>query len=141
LFFAASTFIVSCLRKIQQCVSVCNRRQRHADEPRFMLSDTANMLTLKEITSNTRQTTTEDCTMKKVLATLIAGLFATAAFAQTPAAPAAPAAAPAAASAPAASASAKTEAAAPKAKKHHKAKKAKAAEKAASASAEAAPAK
>jgi polyisoprenoid-binding protein YceI len=29
--------------------------------------------------------------MKKVIATLIAGLFATAAFAQTPAAPAAPA--------------------------------------------------
>ena len=112
----------------------------------------------RESSRHTRQTTTEDCTMKNrivnITATLIAGLFATAAFAQTPAAPAAsvPAKAEAAhtkavakaeaketkavvkadakeaavaADAKADVASAKADAKVTKAKAHHKAKKAK----------------
>ena len=113
-----------------------------------MLSDTG-------IIPAHQTTTTEDCTMKKAIVTLIAGLFATAAFAQTPATPAAsvPAKVEAAhtkavvkadakeaqavvkadakeAKAVVAAktdvASAKTEAAATKAKAHHKAKQTKA---------------
>jgi hypothetical protein len=69
--------------------------------------------------------------MNKLVAALIAGLFATSVYAQTPAAPAAPAAAP----------TATTDAApAPAAKKAKKAKKSKKAKKAAAAPAADAPA-
>jgi hypothetical protein len=59
--------------------------------PRFLLSSTASALPDKQL---------RNIAMKKVIATLIAGLFASAAFAQTPATPATPAAPAAEASQP-----------------------------------------
>lgn len=145
---AAIPAAASALPENDPVVSDCNARQRPGCGARFLLSDTG-------IIPAPKTTTTEDCTMKKVIATLIAGLFATAAFAQAPAAPAAsvPAKAEAAhtkavvkadakettaavkadakvakteMAASADVASAKADAAATKAKAHHKAKKAKA---------------
>ncbi|WP_229422070.1 hypothetical protein [Massilia aquatica] len=74
--------VPSC-KQIVQVVSACKDRQLIGCGPRFQLSDTASAPNLKP---------EKGLTMKKVIATLTAGLFASAAFASAPTPAPAPAA-------------------------------------------------